>query len=350
MGLGLLRKTGDVTMVTRLWVAAHGSASHGRPCPLCGKPMREVTIPQAQLPPLDACMACQLVWFDPKEYEAFPARPAPPPPAARETLDPQQEARQALAIEQVKAMSALREEAESSGPPRNFWKLLAGLFGMPVKEGQELLHRPPWATWTLAALVTLVSCAAFPNLEHWIQVFGLIPAQADRYIGGTVVTAFFLHAGIFHLASNMYFLLIFGDNVEDAIGVPRYLLLLFFATAAGGVAHVALDPHHNIPVIGASAGIAGVMAFYAFRFPGVHLKFFFWALFYFRWITVPVWAFFAFWIVMQALGAFLQVAGFSSVSALGHLGGALVGVLFYLEWRFVADRDVPAPSPGETDV
>lgn len=323
-------------MVTRLWVAARGSAAHSRPCPICGNLMREVTIPNAQIPPLDACLVDQLVWFDPHEYEAFPARPTPRPPTAPEAPDVQQEARAAFAVVQVKAMSAQRDEEDSFGPPREFWKLLAGLFGMPVKADQELLRRPPWTTWTLAVLVSLVSCAAFPNLEHWVQIFGLIPSHADRYIGGTVITAFFLHAGVFHLASNMYFLLLFGDNVEDTIGVARYLLLLFFATAAGGVAHVALDPHHDIPVIGASAGIAGIMAFYAFRFPGVHLKFFIWALFLFRWITVPVWAFFAFWIVMQGLGTLLQIAGFSSVSALGHLGGALVGVLFYLEWRFVA--------------
>lgn len=344
--LGLLRRTSDVTMVTRLWVAAHGSASRSRPCPICGNPMREVTIPDTQVPPLDVCLACKLVWFDPKEYEAFPARPTPPQPAAPEAPDVQEEARAAFAKEQVKAMSAHRDLEESYGPPRNFWKLLAGLFGMPVNEGQELLHGPPVTTWTLVILVCIFSSAAFPNLTHWIQIFGLIPSQADRYVGGTVVTAFFLHAGIFHLVSNMYFLLIFGDKVEDTIGVVRYLLLLFFATAAGGISHVALDPHHDIPVIGASAGIAGIMAFYAFRFPGVHLKFFIWTLFFWRWITVPVWGFFAFWIAMQALGTLLQIAGFSSVSALGHLGGAAVGVLFYFEWRYVADRDLSEPSPG----
>jgi membrane associated rhomboid family serine protease len=251
-------------------------------------------------------------------------------------------------MEQVKAMSVQRDLEERYGPPRDFWKLLAGLFGMPVKAGQEVLHDPPVTTWTLVILVCIFSVAAFPNLEHWVQIFGLIPSHADRYIGGTVVTAFFLHAGVFHLVSNMYFLLIFGDKVEDTIGVARYLLLLFFATAFGGISHVALDPHHDIPVIGASGGIAGVMAFYAFRFPGVYLKFFIWTFFFWRWISVPVWGFFAFWIAMQAFGTLLQIAGFSSVSALGHLGGAAIGFLFYLEWRYVAERDLSEASPGET--
>ena len=336
VSVGPLKRAFGVAMVMRLWTAALASTLHRRSCPICAAPMREVTIPDAQLPPVDVCRKCQLVWFDPQEYEAFPTNPDPPRPASPPELDVGQEARTAFAVQQVKAMA---QETDDSGPPAEWWKFLAGFFGMPVKAGQEVLHRAPWTTWSLAVVVSIVSCAAFPNLEHWVKIFGLIPSQAHRYIGGTVITAFFLHAGVFHLVSNMYFLLIFGDAVEDTIGVARYLLLLFFATAAGGISHVALDPHHNIPVIGASAGIAGIMAFYACRFPQVHLKFFIWTLFFFRWITVPVWGFFAFWILMQVLGAWLQIAGFSSVSSLGHLGGVVVGMLFYLEWRFVADKN-----------
>ena len=321
-------------MVMRLWTAALASTTHRRSCPVCAAPMREVTISDAQLPPVDVCRKCQLVWFDPQEYEAFPTNPDPPRPPSPPEIDAGQEARTAFAVQQVKAIA----QEEDFGPPAEWWKFLAGLFGMPVKSGQEILHRPPVTTWTLVIMVCIFSASAFPNLEHWVKVFGLIPAEAYRYVGGTVVTAFFLHAGIFHLVSNMYFLLVFGDAVEDTVGAARYLLLLFFATAAGGISHVALDPHPNIPVVGASAGIAGVMAFYACRFPEAHLKFFIWTLFFFRWITVPVWGFFAFWIFMQVLGALLQVAGFSSVSSLGHLGGVLVGILFYLEWRFIADK------------
>lgn len=349
VGLGPLKRACDVSLITRLWGGAHGSVPRHRPCPICGDPMREVTIPNEQLPTVDVCLVCQLVWFDPNEYEAFPATRPLAPSAPPQAPAVPQEARQAFAIEKVKVMAEQRDR-DAGRAPEEWWKFLAGFFGMPVKEGKDMLHRPPWATWILAAVVSLVSCAAFFNLEHWIRVFGLIPAQADRYVAATLFTAFFLHAGVFHLVSNMYFLLVFGDNVEDALGIGRYLLLVFFAAAAGGAAHVALDPHRDIPVIGASAGIAGILAFYACRFPGVHLKFFVWNLFLglFRWITIPAWAFFAFWIFAQALGAMYQISGFSSVSALGHLGGAVVGILFYLEWRFVAEGDTAAPTPGGT--
>lgn len=349
VGLGPLKTACDVTLVARLWAAAHGSVPDGRPCPGCGDPMRKVTIPNAQLPTVDVCRVCQLVWFDPNEYEAFPANRDLPRPATPLEPDVAQEARAAFAIEQVKVMAEHRDQ-DVGRPPDEWWKQLAGGFGMPVKEGKDMLHRPPWATWILASVVSLISCAAFFNLEHWVRVFGLIPAHADRYVAATFFTAFFLHAGVFHLASNMYFLLVFGDNVEDTLGIGRYLLLVFFAAAAGGAAHVAWDPHRDIPVIGASAGIAGILAFYACRFPGVHLKFIIIRPFLglLRWFTLPAWAFFALWILAQAFGAMFQVSGFSSVSALGHLGGAVVGILFYLEWRFAAEGDTAEPTPSGT--
>ncbi len=222
-----------------------------------------------------------------------------------------------------------------------WWKFVAGLFGMPVVDDQEMLHRPPWATWALTALVSAVSFLAFLNLNHWIALFGLIPAEAGRYVGLTFLTSFFLHGGIFHLAANMYFLLIFGDNVEQNLGVRRYLLLIFLAAVVGGVLHVAWDPRRAVPVIGASAGIAGIVAFYALRFPRGDLKFFV----LFKWFTVPVWTFFAFWFFSQVIGVEYQLHGLSDVSALGHVGGAMVGLLFYLERRFVGEPANQSISP-----
>jgi len=188
------------------------------------------------------------------------------------------------------------------------------------------------------------------NLTRWVAAFGFIPAQAERYGGLTFLTSFFLHAGIFHLVSNMYFLLLFGDNVEETIGVARYLGLVFMAAVVGTAVHGTFDPHRTVPLVGASGGIAGVMAFYACQFPGVRLKFIIGSLWLgvYRWITVPAWGFFAFWITMQGFGVVAQVAGLSNVSSLGHMGGAVIGVLFYLEWRFAAQggvRSEPAKAP-----
>ena len=169
----------------------------------------------------------------------------------------------------------------------------------------------------------------FGNLEKAVHNFGLIPDLAWRYGGLTFVTAFFLHAGWGHLLGNAYFLLIFGDNVEDYLGRCRYTLLLLAATIGGGLVHVLWEPRSDISLVGASGGISGIITFYALQFPHARIGF----LVRFRWDTIPVWGGLLLWALMQAVGAWLQIMGSSDVSSLGHLGGAAVGVVCWLSWR-----------------
>jgi membrane associated rhomboid family serine protease len=175
---------------------------------------------------------------------------------------------------------------------------------------------------------------AFPHLRDVVQRFGLIPAQAMRLGGLTFVRSFFLHAGIIHLVGNMYFLLVFGDNVEDFLRPLRYLALIVLAALVGDLAHVAIDPQSQIPCIGASGGIAGVITFYALNFPRAGLEFLMrWAFVWFRWIRLPAWSVFILWILFQIIGAIEQKAGISSVSSVAHLGGAAVGVVAWLLFK-----------------
>ena len=81
------------------------------------------------------------------------------------------------------------------------------------------------------------------------------------------MTSFFIHGSLLHLVGNVYFLMVFGDNVENDIGRWRYAALLLAATLAGGFLHIALDVRPLIPCVGASGGIAGVLTYYALRFP-----------------------------------------------------------------------------------
>jgi membrane associated rhomboid family serine protease len=182
-----------------------------------------------------------------------------------------------------------------------------------------------------------------------VQRFGFIPAQATRLSGVTFVTAFFLHSGIIHLVGNMYFLLVFGDNVEDFLRPGRYLALIILAALVGDLFHLAADPRSQIPSIGASGGIAGVIVFYALKFPHIHLAFLMrWGFIWFRWIRLPAWFALILWIVFQGIGACEQKAGISSVSSFAHLGGALAGLIAWLVWRGKSNEpnaNVP-PSPS----
>jgi membrane associated rhomboid family serine protease len=135
------------------------------------------------------------------------------------------------------------------------------------------------------------------------------------------------------LLGNLYFFITFGDNVEDYLGHKRFALLLVAATLTGAALHIAINPSSDIPCVGASGGISGLIAFYAFRFPEARLGWLFRMGLYFRWIRIPAWGWFGIWMLFQALGLILQVSGLSRVSAAAHLGGVLAGVLFWALWR-----------------
>jgi membrane associated rhomboid family serine protease len=186
----------------------------------------------------------------------------------------------------------------------------------------------------LCVLILFVSLHALPNLHDAVSNFGLIPAEATRMGGLTFLTSFFLHAGIIHLVGNLYFLFVFGDDVENFLRPIRYLALIALAAFVGDLAHVAANPRSSVPCVGASGGISAVITFYALQFPNVRLGFLFrcgW--YYFRWIRLPAWFVLVLWVLFQIFGAWEQVAGISSVSAFAHLGGAATGFIAWLSWR-----------------
>ena len=331
LSVELLRRTFTNESINPLWRhAISGRGAPGRNCPSCGRTMIEVALAETPAAPkVGVCRLCHFVWFDANEMAELKPRPlpetAPPLPA---------EAREALAMLKVKRIA---EEAEGSdfdsAAPDEWWKMVAAVFGVPVEFDAPAQERRPWATWVLCLTILGASVAALPNLQPWVDAYGLIPAQAGRLGGLTFLTSFFLHAGIFHLLGNLYFLFIFGDNVEDFLGWPRYLLLIIGAALVGDVLHVMADPRATIPCIGASGGIAGVIVFYALQFPRIRLGFLLRYFLYFRWVRLPACFALVLWIGFQFIGAAQQLAGVSAVSALAHLGGAAVGLIAWLVWR-----------------
>jgi len=185
-----------------------------------------------------------------------------------------QKAREMLAMVEVERLSKQAEGSDlDSAPPEELWKQIAACFGLPVEFDEPEEQREPWTTWLLSAAIICASLVAFLHLREVVQRFGLIPAQATRLDGLTFVTSFFLHAGIIHLAGNMYFLLAFGHAVENFLRPLRYVVVIALAAIVGDLAHIALDPRSQTPCIGASGGIAGVITFYALNFPQMRLAF-----------------------------------------------------------------------------
>ena len=274
---------------------------------------------------LDVCKLCQFVWFDAQEFERMPVEK----PLLAKYSEPRSSAKEALAMYEVERMA---EQAQESGPSET-WQYVPAMFGLPVECDAPAMTGYPAVTWTVGLLVVIASIAAFMLGDSVIESFAIIPSEAWRYGGLTFLTSFFLHGGVLHLASNLYFLLIFGDNVEDYLGRWRFGLLLLAATMTGDLAHVLGDPRADIPCIGASGGISGIITFYALQFPRARLGLFLRAYYAFRWVTFPAWAALALWAALQLYGVAKQIAGFSNVSALAHLGGAAVGLMVWFCWR-----------------
>jgi membrane associated rhomboid family serine protease len=344
--LPVLRKAGaETAFLADVWRQGRAKAAkRSRACPLCGRLMAQVETAIASQPlNLDVCPTCPAVWFDPSEYPSVPTQPAPA--RIEEHMSP--EARERFAILQVRDMARRRQEEEAGpfGAPDEAWHWLPGLLGLPIELDAPAVTRRPWLTWglTVGCILATVSILSVPTTQanSILWKWGFIPAQWDRFACLTLITSFFLHGGFFHLLGNMYFLFVFGDNVEERLGHGVYLLILLAAHITGLASQAVFAPNPEMPCVGASAGISGVIALYAVLFPNVRLAFLFRYFVYFQWFRIrAVWALVLF-ILLQVIGASLQVRGFGGVAYLAHAGGLMVGIGVGLAYRYR-----PKPTAG----
>jgi membrane associated rhomboid family serine protease len=304
-------------------------------CPFCLSPMKTFQLLQPPLM-LDSCRACVMIWFDADKFEQLPEGAVDTPEDAW--------ARSLEAEAKWKIEQQQRAQGVSGDPPDEWWKWIPAFVGLPVKFDSPEISQRPWATWSLSALITLISFYAFFDLRAAVETFGMIPAEAWRYGGATLITSFFLHAGLWHLFGNLYFFLLFGGEVEEYLGRWRFLLLIFLSTIFGDLLHILGNLHSMIPSIGASGGISGVLVFYALQFPKGTLAFFSWR---FGWIHVPAWGAFIIWLLLQLIGVYLQKAGLSHVSSMAHLGGVLMGFVLWLLWRKFPAKKGEAPAEND---
>lgn len=158
----------------------------------------------------------------------------------------------------------------------------------------------------------------------------------------TMITAMFLHGSVLHLAGNMLYLWIFGDNVEEVLGTVRYVLVYLACGLMGTLLQVAGNPDSVIPTLGASGAIAGIMGAYVVWFPRNRVR-----VLVFRFIfLVPALVAVGLWIVLQVwqgIGSFRHVGQAGGVAYLAHVGGAATGLftawLFYDRAQYVRARN-----------
>ncbi len=170
------------------------------------------------------------------------------------------------------------------------------------------------------------------TLQAFIYAFGVVPAQflAEPYIV-PFFTSMFLHGGWMHLIGNMWYLWIFGDNVEDKLGHFRFLLFYLLCGLGAGIVHMALNVNSVIPSVGASGAIAGVLGAYMLSYPGARVLTLVPIFIFIQVIEIPALVVLFFWFVMQLFSgmASLAVATTSSggVAWWAHIGGFVIGMI-----------------------
>jgi len=188
------------------------------------------------------------------------------------------------------------------------------------------------ATNVVIFLVTLSHGRA--DHTQFVYTYGLVPAryslpQMGAYFTGiqqilAFFTFMFLHGGFLHLLGNMWSLYIFGDNVEDHLGHVRYLVFYLLCGILSGVSHLALNWHSQIPTIGASGAIAGVMGAYAILYPRAKVLTLVPIFFFLHFVELPAFIFLGIWFLFQFLSATGGEA--SGIAWWAHIGGFIFGI------------------------
>ena len=160
------------------------------------------------------------------------------------------------------------------------------------------------------------------------------PFAPDKDVYLSVIVSMFLHGSLWHIAGNLLFLWVFGNNVEDAFGKVGYALFYVVGGIVATMTHVVLDVDSTVPVVGASGAIAAVMGAYAVLYPRARV----WTLVFFFVVNLPAIVLLGFWFVLQ----FFTDPN-EGVAWAAHVGGFVFGVLVALAYRSI--RQVPRAVP-----
>jgi membrane associated rhomboid family serine protease len=201
---------------------------------------------------------------------------------------------------------------------------------IPLRDTQPS-YSPPVVTVliiVLNILVFLFQVSLDPyERNYFIATYGIVP---DRLHSTSLLTSMFLHGGWLHLIGNMWFLWIYGDNVEDVLGHGKYALFYILCGVAAALVHVLLNADSRVPTIGASGAIAGVMGAYLVKFPHSKIVTLFPILIFFTTAEIPAVFMLLYWFAIQIFSGVGSI-GYSNVAKGGvawfaHVGGFLAGI------------------------
>lgn len=198
-------------------------------------------------------------------------------------------------------------------------------------------HNPsgktPFVTYALIVVNCLVFFGYWGDLSNYrlmSEIYGnwaLIPARLGYGEGyETLLSSAFLHGGIWHLAGNMLFLHIYGDNLEDKMGHGKFLGFYLLCAIAASLVQIMSAPYSDIPVIGASGAVAGVMGGYLLLYPKAKVDVLFIFIIFFRIFSLPAWIILSIWFALQFFNGVSTPADIGGVAYWAHIGGFIAGI------------------------
>ena len=195
-------------------------------------------------------------------------------------------------------------------------------------------QRTPYVTLSLIALNVAIFLAGLALLQTdralsmFYYDYALLPFRlSDGENPMSLITSIFLHGGFMHLAGNMLFLWIFGDNLEDEMGHIPFLIFYLLCGIGASLAQVATDPMSQIPTVGASGAIAGVMGGYLLLYPKARVDIFVFFIVFFRVFPIPAWIMLCLWFGIQLFGGINVDTSAGGVAYWAHAGGFVIGFL-----------------------
>lgn len=203
----------------------------------------------------------------------------------------------------------------------------------PIRDHNPSQQRP-WVTQGLIVANIALFLLTLPAVEggEWLWVrlalYPLAVMQGDLMWG--LLTHMFLHAGILHLAGNLLFLHVFGDNLEEQLGCLGFLAFYLAAGLIAAAAQIAADPLSPVPMVGASGAIAGVMGGYLLLFPRARVDILAIFIVFFKIFTLPAWVVLGVWLAIQIFGGYTTPTDGGGVAYWAHAGGFLAGAALAL--------------------
>lgn len=213
-------------------------------------------------------------------------------------------------------------------------------------------RRVPIVNYLLIAVNILVFVLMWltgPSQETLVYQLAMIPSNFTNGVGlGDVIdifTSMFMHAGLAHIAGNMLYLWIFGDNVEDRLGHALYLVFYLVGGVFASLTHLLTSPGSQIPTVGASGAIAAVLGAYLVLFPQSRIVTFIPLGYFMRLTMVPAIFVLGFWFILQLLSGVLSMGGpdVGGVAFWAHIGGFVAGVV--LAKLLASGRRPESPIP-----